>query len=416
MALLLTIVLLCALPAGARVKTGIEVLEAQHFAPLKGKRVGLVTNHTGLTSDYRRTIDLLAHSPGVRLTAIFTPEHGITGQRDDAHIESGHDEATGVPIYSLYNLSQLRPSQAEQGPLIGRKKEEQGERFRPTAEMMREVNAIVYDIQDIGARFYTYITTLGYMVEEAGRRNVPIYVLDCPNPINGVAVEGPLLDDKYFSFVGYMRMPIRHGMTAGELARLYNGEKQLGADLHVIQMEGWRRSQWLDETGLPWVNPSPNMRSLVQAILYPGVCLLESKQVSVGRGTDTPFQVVGAPWFKSAEMADHLNARAIPGVRFIARRFTPAASLFKDQQCEGLEVLLLDRKALDSVALGIELVAAVLKFHPGKFDLEGIMRLLGNDATAARLKAGEDPRAIVKSWDEDLAAFRKIRAKYLLYK
>jgi uncharacterized protein YbbC (DUF1343 family) len=413
---LLLIALLAAVPAVARVKTGIEVLEAQQFAPLKGKRVGLITNHTGVTSDYRRTIDLLARAPGVRLAAIFTPEHGITGTRDDAQIESGRDEATGVPIYSLYNLSQPRPEKPEQGPLIGRQEEERGRRFRPTDEMMRDVDALVYDIQDIGARFYTYITTLGYMVEEAGRRKIPIYVLDRPNPINGVAVEGPLLDEQYVSFVGYIPMPIRHGMTVGELARMYNGEKKLGADLRVIQMEGWRRGQWMDETGLPWTNPSPNMRSLVQAILYTGVCLLESRQVSVGRGTDTPFQMVGAPWFKSAEMADYLNARRVPGVRFIARRFTPNASVFKDQQCEGLEILLADRKALRAVTAGIELVAAVLKLNPGRFDIAGIMRLLGNDATAARLKAGDDPRQIAKSWKSGLNAFRKIRARYLLYK
>jgi len=413
---LLLIALLAAVPAVAGVKTGIEVLEAQGFAPLKGKRVGLITNHTGVTSDYRRTIDLLAHAPGVRLTAIFTPEHGISGARDDAHIESGRDEATGVPIYSLYNLSQPKPEKPEQGPLLGRKEEERGRRFRPTDEMMRDVDALVYDIQDIGARFYTYITTLGYMVEEAGRRKIPFYVLDRPNPINGLAVEGPLLDEQYVSFVGYMAMPIRHGMTVGELARMYNGEKKLGADLHVIQMEGWRRGRWMDETGLPWINPSPNMRSLVQAILYTGVCLLESRQVSVGRGTDTPFQMVGAPWFKSAEMADYLNARRVPGLRFIARRFTPNASVFKDQQCEGVEVLLTDRKALKSVTAGLELVAAVLKLNPGKFDVAGIMRLLGNDATAARLKAGDDPRQIAKSWKSGLNAFRKIRARYLLYK
>ncbi len=407
--------LLAAAPAAAGVKAGIEALEAQGFAPLKGKRVGLITNHTGLTPDYRRTIDLLARAPGVRLTAIFTPEHGISGLRDDPHIESGKDEATGVPIYSLYRLSEPKPAEVVQGPLIGRKEAEQGRRFRPTPEMLREVDVLVYDIQDIGARFYTYITTLGYLVEEAARAKIPLYVLDRPNPINGVTVEGPLLDEKYFSFVGYMRLPIRHGMTVGELARMFNGEKNLGAEVRVITAEGWRRSQWMDETGLPWVNPSPNMRSLIQAILYPAVCLLESRQVSVGRGTDTPFQIVGAPWFKAREMAAYLNARNVPGVRFIARRFRPNASLFKDQECEGLEILLLDRNALNAVGLGVELLSAVVKFHPGKFDLGGIMRLLGNDATAARIRAGEDPRRIVESWQADLEAFRKVRAKYLLY-
>ncbi len=413
---LLVILVMACLPAAARVRTGVEVLEAQNFAPLNGKRVGLITNHTGLTPDYRRAIDLLHKAPGVRLAAIFAPEHGISGQRDDPYIESGKDEATGVPVYSLYSLQQPRPARVTGGPLIGRKQEEQGHRFRPTAEMLRGVDALVYDIQDVGARFYTYITTLGYMVEEAARAKIPIYVLDRPNPVNGVAVEGPLLDEKYISFVGYMRLPIRHGMTVGELARFFNGEKKLGAEVHVIQVEGWRRSQFLDETGLPWVSPSPAMRSLVQAIVYPGVCLLESRQVSVGRGTDTPFQIIGAPWINGLELADSLNTRQIPGARFLARRFRPSASLFKDQDCDGVEVLLTDRNALDSVALGIELLSAVLKLHPGKFDLDGIMRLLGNDATAARLKAGEDPRQIVESWQADLAAFRQLRSRYLLYK
>jgi len=386
-------VLLAALPSTARVKTGIEVLEAQQFAPLQGKRVGIITNHTGVTADNRRSIDILAKAPGVRLTAIFSPEHGITGTLDQSNVPSGRDEATGLPIYSLHN----------------------GGVYRPAPETLRDIDALVYDIQDVGARFYTYITTLGYMVEEAARRKIPIYVLDRPNPVNGVAVEGPLLDQKYFSFVGYTRMPIRHGMTVGELAQMYNGENKLGAEVHVIKMEGWRREQWFDQAGLPWVNPSPNMRSLVQAILYPGVCLLEGRQVSVGRGTDTPFQIIGAPWVKGVELAAYLNARKVPGLSFVPRRFTPADSVFKGQECDGLEILLLDRNALNAVGAGIELVSAIMKLHPGKFDVAGMMRLLGSDATAARLTAGDDPARIIESWGPDLQAFRKTRAKYLLY-
>ncbi len=390
------IALLFAAPAAARVKTGIEVLAAQNFAPLKGKRVGLITNHTGQTADGRRTIDLLAKAPGVRLAAIFTPEHGLTGTRDDANIEGEKDEATGVPVYSLYN--------AKAGP---------ERRYRPAPEHLRGLDALVYDIQDVGARFYTFITTLGYMVEEAARIRVPIYILDRPNPINGTAVEGPLLDEKHVSFVGYMRMPIRHGMTVGELARLYNGERKLGADVQVIKMEGWRRAHWLDETGLPWVNPSPNMRSLVQAILYPGACLLEGRQFSVGRGTDTPFQIVGAPWVKGVEFAEYLNARNIPGVRFITRRFRPTDSVFKDQDCEGVEILLTDRNALNSVGMGIELVSAVTKLYPDKF-APGI-RLLGNDATAAQLAAGAAPSGIIGGWSAGIEEFKRTRARYLLY-
>ena len=389
---------LAAVGASARVQTGIEVLEAQQFTPLAGKRVGLITNHTGRTPDGRRTIDLLHRTPGVRLTAIFAPEHGLRGTREGRNIESGRDPATGVSVYSLYQRG----------------------RYRPTPEMLCGLDALVYDIQDIGARFYTYITTLGYMLEEAAREKIPIYVLDRPNPINGVAVEGPMLEEKYFSFVGYMPMPIRHGMTVGELARMFNGEKKLGAEVHVIRMRGWHRSQWMDETGLPWVNPSPNIRSLTQAILYPGVCLLESKQVSVGRGTATPFQLVGAPWFQARQMAEYLNARQVAGVRFRARRFRPNSGLFRGKQCEGVEVLLTDRNALNAVALGVELLSAVVKFHPGRFDVGGIMRLLGNDATAARILShvkqdGEDPHHIVESWQAELKAFRKLRSRYLLY-
>lgn len=373
-------------------KTGLEVLIEQGFAPLKGKRVGVVTAQTGVTEDRRRIIDVLAQAPGVKLTAIFAPEHGLTGTRQDRDIGDSIDEATGVPVYSLYNEG----------------------RYRPTPEMLKDVDALVFDIQQNGARFLTRITTLGYTMEAAAQKGIPYYVLDRPNGINGVDVAGPLLDEKYVSFVGYARIPIRHGMTAGELARLYNGEKKLGVDLHVIRMEGWRRSMWYDETGLEWVNPSPNIRNLTQAILYPGVCLLESKQISVGRGTEMPFQLLGAPWFKAREMAEYLNGR-VPGVRFVPRRFCPNASVYKDQECEGLEVVLVDRKAFESVLLGMELLAATLKFHPGQFDLGAVMRLLGSDEAAARLKRGETGRQVLEAMRGQTEEFGKIRARYLLY-
>ena len=373
-------------------KTGLEVLIEQGFAPLKGKRVGVVTAQTGITEDRRRIIDVLAQAPGVKLTAIFAPEHGLTGTRQDRNIGDSVDEATGTPVYSLYNEG----------------------RYRPTPEMLKDVDALVFDIQQNGARFLTRITTLGYTMEAAAQKGIPYYVLDRPNGINGVDVAGPLLDEKYVSFVGYARIPVRHGMTAGELARLYNGEKKLGVDLHVIRMEGWKRSMWYDETGLEWVNPSPNIRNLTQAILYPGVCLLESKQISVGRGTEMPFQLFGAPWLKAREMAEYLNGR-VPGVRFVPRRFRPDASAYKDQECEGLEVVLVDRKAFESVLLGMELLAATLKFHPGQFDLGGVMRLLGSDEAAARLKRGETGRQVLEAMRGQTEEFGKIRARYLLY-
>ncbi|MBP1601902.1 MAG: hypothetical protein H6Q06_2053 [Acidobacteria bacterium] len=380
--------------AEPRVKTGLDVLIDRDFAPIAGKRVGVITNHTGLTSDGRHIVDVLSRSSKVKLVAIFTPEHGLAGTQDDPNVASGTHEATGTPIYSLYNRGS----------------------YRPTPQMLQKVDVLIYDIQDIGARFYTYITTLGYALEEAARAGKSFLVLDRPNPINGIAVEGPLLDPRYVSFVGYMRMPIRHGMTVGELARMYNGEKALHADLQVIEMQGWSRNMWLDATGLEWVNPSPNIRNLTQAILYPGSCLLESDQVSVGRGTDTPFQIIGAPWFKGREVAEYLNGLAIPGVRFLARRFRPTASVFKDEDCEGLDIQLIDRDALDSVRLGLELLYATMKFHPGKFNLEGVMRLLGNEDAAGRLKRGETGSAVVKSYAPDLDQFRKTREKYLIYR
>jgi len=380
--------------AEPRVKTGLDVLIDRDFAPIAGKRVGVITNHTGLTSDGRHIVDVLSRSSKVKLVAIFTPEHGLAGTQDDPNVASGTHEATGTPIYSLYNRGS----------------------YRPTPQMLQKVDVLIYDIQDIGARFYTYITTLGYALEEAAKAGKSFLVLDRPNPINGVAVEGPLLDPRYVSFVGYMRMPIRHGMTVGELARMYNGEKALHADLQVIEMQGWSRNMWLDATGLEWVNPSPNIRNLTQAILYPGSCLLESNQVSVGRGTDTPFQIIGAPWFKGREVAEYLNGLAIPGVRFLARRFRPTASVFKDEDCEGLDIQLIDRDALDSVRMGLELLYATMKFHPGKFNLDGVMRLLGNEDAAGRLKRGEAGSAVVKSYAPDLDQFRKTREKYFIYR
>lgn len=379
---------------GAAVKTGLEVLIEQQFAPLKGRRVGVITAQTGITEDRRRIIDVLAKAPGVKLVAIFTPEHGLEGNRQDRNIEDSVDRATGIPIYSLYNQ----------------------DRRRPTPEMLKDVDALVYDIQQHGARFLTRVTTLGYTLEAAAQKGIPYFVLDRPNGINGVDVGGPPLDEKHVSFVGYLPgMPIRHGMTAGELAAMFNGEKKLGAELHVIKMQGWRRSMWYDETGLEWINPSPNIRSLTQAILYPGVCLLESRQISVGRGTDTPFQLIGAPWYRAREVAQYLNARAIPGVRFLHRRFTPNASVYKDQECEGVEILLANRDVFDPVLLGMELLSATLKFHPGKFDLDTVMRLLGSDEAAARLKRGESGRDVIEAMRGRTEEFRNVRAKYLLY-
>ena len=378
--------------AAAQVKTGLDVLIEENFKPLAGKRVGLATNQTGITGEGRRNIDVFAHASNIKLTAIFSFEHGLTGTREDNHIDSSVDEATGVPIYSLYN----------------------GDIRKPTPEMLKKVDVLVYDKQDNGARFYTSVTSMAYAMESAAENHIPYYVLDRPNGINGVDVAGPVLDAKYVSFVTYMPgFPIRHGLTMGEMATLFNAEKKLGADLHVIKMQGWKRSMWFDETGLEWVNPSPNIRNLTEAILYPGVCLLEGKYVSVGRGTDTPFQMIGAPWYRAREVAAYLNQREIPGVRFVPRRFRPTASLYKGEECEGLDIQLVNRDVFDPVLTGFELLAATMKFHPGKF--EPTMRLLGSDEVLAKLKAGATGREILEWARPQVERFRRLRSKYLLY-
>lgn len=378
--------------ACAQVKTGLDVLVEQNFQALAGKRIGLATNQTGITADGSRNIDVFAHAANIKLTAIFSFEHGISGTREDTHIGNSVDEATGVPIYSLYN-EDVR---------------------KPTPDMLKDVDVLVYDKQDNGARFYTSVTSMAYLMEAAAEHHIPYYVLDRPNGINGVDIAGPPLDAKYVSFVTYMPgFPMRDGMTMGEMAEYFNGEKKLGADLHVIKMQGWKRSMWFDDTGLEWVNPSPNIRNMTEAILYPGTVLLEGKFVSVGRGTDTPFEIVGAPWFHGREMAAYMNAREIPGVRFVPRRFRPTAAVFKDQDCEGLDVELVNRSVFDPVLMGLELVSATLKLYPGKF--EPTMRLLGSDEVLAKLKAGESGRQILNDYHAQLEQFRQTRAKYLLY-
>ena len=391
------IFVLCSVPTllSARVKTGLDVLAEQDFAPLAGKRVGVIANQNSMTWDHRNIVEVMTRSRHVKLTAIFSAEHGFSGTNQaGANIQSAKDTMSGVPIYSLYNRGS----------------------YRPTPEMLSAVDVLVYDLQDVGARFWTYTTTLGYMMEAAAPRKIPIYVLDRPNPINGVSVEGPMLDDKYISMIGYRSRPVRHGMTIGELARFFNAEKKIGVDLRVIKMQGWDRHMWLDQTGLEWITPSPNIRNLTAAILYPGTCLVENTMVSVGRGTDTPFLMFGAPWFKNLELADYLNARKIPGVRFIARRFTPTEVPYKSQEVLGLDVQLLNRDELNSPRMGLELLAALLKFHGDKFSLDRkIMLLMGSDKAADLLKQGKTGSEVNEALESEVDAFRKVRKKYLLY-
>jgi len=373
-------------------QTGIDVLAAENFARLKGKRVGLLTNQTGRSSAGESTIDLLARAPGVTLVALFSPEHGIRGVLDES-VASSRDEKTGLPIHSLY-----------------------GDTRRPTDAMLVGVDTLVVDLQDIGARFYTYPATVGYILEEAARRKLSVVVLDRPVPIDGLDVEGPIQDAPAVGFNGYLPMPIRHGMTLGELARLFNGERHIGADLSVVAMKNWRRDDWFDDTGLAWSNPSPNMRNMVAATVYPGIGAIEGTNISVGRGTDTPFEQLGAPWIDGRALAAALNARAVPGIRFYPVSFTPAAGAkLGGQVCNGVFVIVTDRERLRPVRVGLEMASALSRLYGAQFRLEDAALLFGSKAMLERVRAGEDPAAIAASWIADEAKWRATRAKYLLY-
>jgi len=375
-----------------KVLTGIDVLEAENFQSLTGRRVGLITNHSGLDAAGRRTIDLLDHAPGVKLVAVFSPEHGLLGKADEK-VASTNDPQTGLPVYSLY-----------------------GDTLRPTDQMLEGIDALVFDIQDAGVRFYTYTTTLGYTLEAAAKKGIDYYVLDRPDPIGGFLVEGPVLDPDLRSFVAYFALPVRHGMTEGELAEMFDGEEHLGAKLHVIKMQGWRRTDWYDETGLPWIDPSPNLRNLTEETLYPGLGMVEGANISVGRGTDTPFEVLGAPWIDSKKLAETLNARRIQGVRFMAADFTPRESRFAGEVCHGIQIQLLDRRALDAPELGAELASALYRLFPNDFQLDKTLPLVGSRRVLESIRKGEDPRRMAYDWEQDeLQEFRKLRAKYLLY-
>jgi uncharacterized protein YbbC (DUF1343 family)/CubicO group peptidase (beta-lactamase class C family) len=379
-------------PTDAEVLNGIDVLERDGFKELQGLRVGLITNQTGRDRAGRQTIDVLREAPGVKLTALFSPEHGIRGLADEK-VSDTVDEKTGLPIYSLY-----------------------GETRRPKPEQLKNLDALVYDIQDVGARFYTYISTLGYALEEAAKAHIPLFVLDRPNPIGGVEVEGPVADADRLSFTAYHTIPVRHGMTVGELARLYNAQRKAGCDLRVVKMSNWRRAMWFDSTGQTWVNPSPNMRSLTEAALYPGIGLLETTNVSVGRGTDTPFELVGAPWLDGQKLAAYLNTRGLEGVRFVPVRFTPRASVFKDKECGGVNIVVTDRARFRAVRAGLEIAVALRRLYPQDWKVEDYARLLANADTLERVRRADDAEEIIRSWQPRLDEFRRARAQALLYR
>ena len=373
------------------VDCGIDVLARREFSPLKDKRVGLVTNQTGRARTGASTIDVLFKAPGVKLAALFSPEHGIRGLVD-AEVSDSRDAATGLPVFSLY-----------------------GKARKPAPESLKDLDALVYDIQDIGARFYTYISTLGLVLEAAKERGIPLYVLDRPNPIGGVAVGGPVRDPEFSSFIAHHALPVRHGMTVGELALLFNAERAVGADLHVIPCEGWHQDDLYDRTGLLWVNPSPNMRSLTEALLYPGVGLLEATNLATGRGTDTPFERVGAPYIDPIAFSRALNEQALPGVRFVPIRFQPRERQFAGTDCGGVQIAITDRARFDPIRLGIALAVTLRSKYRDHWNPEGFLKMLADRAAYEAVLDGKTVDEVTALWEPELKEFRAVRAKYLIY-
>lgn len=372
------------------VLNGIDVLERDGFTALRGLKIGLITNQTGIDRQRRATIDLLHTAPGVQLIALFSPEHGIRGVADEK-VGDSRDTKTGLPIYSLY-----------------------GETRTPTAEQLAGLDALVFDIQDIGCRFYTFISTLGEGLTAAAAARMKFIVLDRPNPITGTRVEGPLLAGPR-SFTAWHELPVRHGLTVGELAKLFAAERAPSADLTVITCEGWTRGMWFDQTAQPWVDPSPNMRSLTAAALYPGVGLLEFCNVSVGRGTDRPFEFFGAPYIDDRVLAAAINGAALPGLAAIPVRFTPRASVFAGRECGGVQFLITDREAFHPLDLGVVLATTLQRLHPDELKLDRLTKLLAHPPTLEAIRAGQSLAAVHALWAADEDAFLARRKAFLLY-
>ncbi len=373
------------------VRTGIDVLAAEGFKSLEGRKVALVTNHTGRNRQGKRTVDLLHEAKNVTLVKLLAPEHGLYGTLD-GKVGHGIDETTKLPVLSLY-----------------------GDTRKPTREMLQDVDTIVFDIQDIGTRFYTYISTLGHAMEAAAQHSIRVIVLDRPNPITGLRIDGPVADANRLSFVAHHPLPLVHGMTIGELAQLFNAERKIGCDLHVIKMRGWKRSMWFDETGLIWVNPSPNMRNLTQATLYPAVGLIEFSNVSVGRGTDQPFEFLGAPWIDGPALAAGLNGMNLPGLRFVPIEFTPVSSKFRNEKCRGVYVLITDRAKIEPARTGLSIAWQLMRNHGRSFDAHPMLRLLCSFETYEAMMNAKTPSEISETWRKDAEAFAAVRGRYLMY-
>lgn len=379
--------------ADSRTKPGIDVLEDEGFASLRGKRVGVVTNQTGVDSRGRRTIDELAHADGVKLVAIFSPEHGIAGNADASVVANATDAATGLPIYSLY-----------------------GETRRPTDAMLEGIDTLVFDIQDVGVRFYTYVTTMGYCMETAAKHNISFLVLDRPNPLGGEIIEGPMLDADTLSFVGYFPMPVRYAMTLGELARMFNAENKIGADLHVVEMRNWHRRDMYWMTGLQWIPPSPNLPTVANLVPYPGIEILQAGGVSVGRGTDSAFLEFGAPWIFQHDLLERLKRRSIARVHFSAQSFTPQTGPYAGQECHGVKLEITDRDDFESILMGLEIAETLRRPYSKQFQIAKMIELLGSQSTVKRLELDDNPKDIEAGWAAELKNFRAMRAKYLIYR
>ena len=384
------------------VTLGIERLLGERVELIRGRRVGLISNASGISHDLTTNVEVLQRTPGVQLVALFGPEHGLNGAAaDGAAVQSGRDGRTGVPVFSLY-----------------------GEVRKPTTEMLAGIDVLIYDMQCVGARFYTYITTLLYAMQAAAEHALPFIVCDRPNPLGGEIIEGPVLERGFESFVGPGPLPIRYGLTLGELATLYNEAWGVGCQLSVVSCAGWQRSMWFGDTGLPWVPPSPAMPWPETAIVYPGTCLVEGTNLSEGRGTALPFHQVGAPWMDGKRLASRLNKLALRGVRFRPVVFQPVAGKWSGQRCEGVQLHVTDRRAFRAVTAGLHLVSAAKALYPEQFAYRPgaenggrlhIDLLMGTAQGREALDAGVDVDVLIESWSDDLRAFSQMARMCRLY-
>ena len=380
------------------VKPGLAVLLEDRLGLIEGKPVGLISNSTGVNGGLEDNISLFCRHPNVHLKAIFAPEHGLWGAVQDAvSVSSFQYEGISIPVYSLY-----------------------GDVRKPTPEMLDGVDVLVFDIQDVGARFYTFISTMAMAMEACAERGLSFIVLDRPNPIGGLAVEGNVLEPEFRSFVGYLPIPVRHGMTIGELSLFFNDQLQIGTRLDVVGMAGWRRDMWFDDTGLQWVMPSPNMPTLTTATVYPGTCLFEGTNVSEGRGTTRPFELIGAPWIDAPGLADELNQLALAGVKFRPVCFIPTFAKYKGQRCGGVQVHVVDRKAFAPVRTGLSMADVIRRIYQAEFQWHGADRpffdlLMGTDKVRKQLSSGKSADSIIGSWEDELMRFAESRRDCLLY-